>query len=377
MQQINNGMLEMLKYVAASQMNPAKAVNSSNGAESEFGKLLERKNSESASESASGKEDTGTKETAEKENVETEKPETEQEEQEVCDVAREAACAQIVWMIPQQDNAEQPVAQGENGEVVDFFEITTIARPFGEPVVNVVEPTPEQPVQEGEIAIDAFDVPQAEPPKEQVIDTVEQTVGTQNETETESGAQFAQDDLETVRKTETNDTEPEVVVTEAPLFKDVEAAPIKVAEAPAKAEAPEVERQVSDKLVKVLESGESRVEIQLNPEALGKVTIELTQNGDGTMNIILNAENAETRGILEKHVTTLHEALVDRGQQNVQIEVSRGEEAQNQNGQQQQQELRDSDGRQQGGQQRREKEETGEDFLQQLRLGLIDMEEKD
>ena len=34
MEQIKGGMLEMLKYVAASQMNPAKAVDSSTNGES-------------------------------------------------------------------------------------------------------------------------------------------------------------------------------------------------------------------------------------------------------------------------------------------------------------------------------------------------------
>ena len=73
MEQIKGGMLEMLKYVAASQMNPAKAVNPSASRESEFGKLLEQKNTENRQESTSGKSDTDAKEITDKESVKTEK----------------------------------------------------------------------------------------------------------------------------------------------------------------------------------------------------------------------------------------------------------------------------------------------------------------
>ena len=80
MEQINAGMLEMLKYVAASQMNPAKVVGSSENGESEFGKLLNEKNTEARKESTSGKSETDAKEVTDKDTVKTEKPKENQQQ---------------------------------------------------------------------------------------------------------------------------------------------------------------------------------------------------------------------------------------------------------------------------------------------------------
>lgn len=368
MEQINGGMLEMLKYVAASQMNPAKALDTSGNGESEFGKLLEQKNSEVKNESTSGKSDTGAKETTDKNEVKTENPKSDEDESETCDVAREAACAQIVWMVPQVAAEEQIEVQEVVGEVAVVEEMTNV---LGETAAeNIIVPEEMQMAETGEVVTQETVVAtETDLAPEQTVAAPEEVVADEIETavQTETGK------VEVSDAAESDETGGEAVVTEAPLFKDVEAAPIKVAEAPAQTEAPDVEKQVSDKLIQILESGENRVEIQLNPVSLGKMTIELTQSGDGTLSIVLSAENAQTRGMLEKHIGTLQETLVDRGQQNVQIEVSRGEEAQEQT--YQQQDLRDGRNSGNNEQQRRQQESSGEDFLQQLRLGLIDLQE--
>ena len=364
MEQINGGMLEMLKQVAAFRMNPAKAAEPTANGENEFGKLLEQKNTEARGESASGKSDTSAKETAEKEAPKTEKPKAEEEE--TCDVAREAACAQIVWMIPQANAEEQTAVQELTCDVTAVGEMAAVVGEGAEGIAISLElqmtETGEVVAQETVVAAETGLAP------EQTVEAVEEVVTGEIETV---------ENVETVEagadeSAETDETG-EIVVTEAPLFKDVEAAPVKVAEAPAQAEAPAMEKQVSDKLVQILESGENRVEIQLNPESLGKMTIELTHNGDGTLSVVLNAENAETRGMLEKHIGNLHEVLANRGQQNVQIEVNRGEESQRQAFQQQ--DLQDGKNSNHN-QQRRQQESSGEDFLQQLRLGLIDLQEE-
>lgn len=372
MEQIKGGMPEMMKLVALSQMNAARTVKSSQGEGSEFEKLLGQKSGETKQESTSGKNDTDAKEVAEKENVKAEKPKTdEKEETETCDVAREAACAQIVWMVPQASDAEtQTVEVAEVGEVIAATgqNAETITVTEGTEMIE----TGEVLTQENVVAEETGLIP------EQTVEAPQNIAEAQTETVTEKDAE----PVNTVAKaTEApvdeveDESAGEIVVTEAPLFKDVETAPIKVAEAPAQAEAPELETQVSDKLVRILESGENRVEIQLTPEALGKMTIELTRSADGTLNVILNAENAETRSMLTRHITTLQETLVGRGQPSVQIEVSRGEETQQQNFQQQ--DLGDDmNGSQNGQQQRRREESSGEDFLQQLRLGLIDLQEE-
>jgi len=376
MEQIKGGMPEMMKLVAFSQMNAVRAVQPPRGEESQFEKLLGQKNSETRQESTSGKSDTDTKEVADKESVKTEKPGTDEEETETCDVAREVACAQIVWMVP-QENAE--VQAAPEVQTIEAAAVVEMAEVSGEAAEAVVMPEEMKLAETGEIVAQETAIAEETGlTPEQTVKAPEEVAEVQTETVTETELEpvntVVQETDEPAEEI-TDETAGEIVVTEAPLFKDVETAPIKVAEAPAQAEAPELETQVSDKLIQILESGESRVEIQLNPEALGKMTIELTRSADGSLNVILNAENAETRSMLTRHITTLQETLVDRGQQSVQIEVSRGEEPQQQNFQQQ--DLRDDNsGSQNGQQQRRREQSSGEDFLQQLRLGLIDLQEE-
>ena len=85
-----------------------------------------------------------------------------------------------------------------------------------------------------------------------------------------------------------------------PLFRDVEAAPIKVGDAPApestRQPAP-VGEQVAGALNQALAQGETKVELQLTPENLGKVTIELRFGQTGNLECILMA--AEKKDTLE------------------------------------------------------------------------------
>lgn len=157
------------------------------------------------------------------------------------------------------------------------------------------------------------------------------------------------------------------------IFGEVEAAPVKVGEtqAPMKAEEPEsVDKQVMKPLAEALEKGETRVEIQLTPENLGTVTIELTRNEDGALHVLLTAESPRTQSLLDRHATMLQSALFDQNQEPVRVEVQHTEpqqhnpdyqEEQNQNSHQQEQRHQQS-------------HEDSQDFLQQLRLGLTPLE---
>lgn len=174
---------------------------------------------------------------------------------------------------------------------------------------------------------------------------------------------------ETGRETDTQDT-PQETVAEAPVFQEVREIPVKVGEAPAVEEAPEtpVEDQIGPKLAEALKNGDTRVEIQLAPESLGKVTVEVTLRQDGTLHVALHAENSQTRGLLERSADNLAAMLGRDAQQEVQVEVPRQQESQQQNLYDQQQgHEHQSDGRQQ----RRRERQSGEDFLHQLRLGLV------
>ena len=118
------------------------------------------------------------------------------------------------------------------------------------------------------------------------------------------------------------------------------------------------------------------VRIQLTPEHLGSVTVEISQSADGILRVALSAHSAETRGLLERHSGDLQGMLSSRGQE-VQVDVQRQPESQQ--GQNQQHQNYDGhNGHAQDGQERRQqrREHTGpQDFMQQLRLGLIPGEE--
>ena len=129
--------------------------------------------------------------------------------------------------------------------------------------------------------------------------------------------------------------------------------------------------QIADNLAKAMANGESKVQIQLTPENLGKVTIELTQREDGTLRVVIQAENVQTRMLLEKDMSGLQNLLGRTTQQEVQVEVPRGEESQ------QHQDLTEDDQQQQQRQQEdREEDQPAEDFMNQLRLGLVSVEDE-
>ena len=175
-------------------------------------------------------------------------------------------------------------------------------------------------------------------------------------------------------KLETDETvEVQEGMAERPVFEDVREVPVKVGEAPA-AEKPSepVEVQVGKQLETALAKGETKVEIQLTPDSLGKIRVEVTLREDGGLLVQLHAENSRTQGILEKNLAGLESLLGRSSQQEVQVEVPRHQESQQQNLFDQQQKEQQQ---QQQQQQRREHPQNSEDFLQQLRLGLIGPEE--
>ncbi len=163
---------------------------------------------------------------------------------------------------------------------------------------------------------------------------------------------------------------PEEGMPEAPVFQDERQTPVKVGEAPAAAETREipVEDQITPKLTEALRAGDTRVEIQLAPENLGKVTVEVTLHEDGALHVVLHAENSQTRGLLERSADNLMAMLGREARQEVQVEVPRQQESQQQNFYDGQQGHEHQSRRQQ---QHRQERPGGEDVLHQLRLGLI------
>lgn len=171
---------------------------------------------------------------------------------------------------------------------------------------------------------------------------------------------------------------PEEAPAETPVFGEVEAAPVKVGEAPVhgSAEAENVGDQVGPWMAKLSENmteGDTRtLVVHLEPESMGKIHLEMTLNKDGSLHVALHAENSQTQSLLSRNTEGLAEILGKYTQNNVQVEVPRQEEGQRQdllNQQQQQQQ-------QQQQEQRKSRQESGEDFLQQMRLGLVSIDEE-
>lgn len=161
-----------------------------------------------------------------------------------------------------------------------------------------------------------------------------------------------------------------------PVFHDVKAAPIKVsdtAQVRETEETPDVDRQLDNRLTQALLQGETRVELQLTPEHLGAVKVEITRTAEGTVHVSLSAQNGQTRSLLEKHASDLQNTLGARTQDQVRVEVNKQEESQRRD--QNPYEGHNGQGQRQQEHRRQRQTHSGEDFLQQLRLGLIPVEE--
>ena len=190
-------------------------------------------------------------------------------------------------------------------------------------------------------------------------------------------------DGERPKAMERNRTEDEIpmesVQPETPVFGPVAAAPVKVAEPVAKApvalEAEDGMEQLGARIESLLtdESGNTRMELTLTPESLGKVTVEITHMSDGALHIQLSANTAKAVSLLERNTGGLHTILAADRRSEVQIEVRGGEETQ--------QQFLNPDGehgqnhhQQQNRQQPRQQHDRTQDFLQQLRLGLVGLD---
>ena len=156
------------------------------------------------------------------------------------------------------------------------------------------------------------------------------------------------------------------------LFRDVEAAPIKVGETyqPEQVEKADVPQQIDSRVLQAIENGESSVRVELTPEYLGSVTVEISRSADGILKVALSAHSSETRGLLERHASDLQGLLGRGSNQTIEVEVQRQSEGQQS---QNQQNYDGHNGQDHSGQERhrRRDEQHSRDFAQQLRLGLI------
>lgn len=194
----------------------------------------------------------------------------------------------------------------------------------------------------------------------------------------ESGAQTPADAGETAGRPAGGEQElPELdsVQTEGaaqPLFDRTEHMPVKVGEADTlDATEPDFAPRLAKAITEAEQEGARHVELKLAPEHLGKLSVELTQGKDGVLHIVFHAENEQAMKLLQEHSATLVSMLHGSHSGEIQVEVPRPQQGE-QPWQQPEQQPGQQHGRnpQEQGRQR----QSAEDFLQQLRLGLMGVE---
>ena len=211
-----------------------------------------------------------------------------------------------------------------------------------------------------------------EVPQLQAVETAQtapQTEAGKADSGESRGSELPMEELHAESRTEQADVEPQ------PVFRDIKAVPVKVGEV-YQAE-PTVEngvelKDLGDTLTQAIDRGENRLELQLQPAELGRIRVEMRWSDEGALHVILHAESTRTQSLLEKDMASLQTLLGRETQQEVKVELPRQQEAPRQSF---------DDGRQNGGQQHHQQEQRqssrhdGQDFLHQLRLGLIPAEE--
>lgn len=253
------------------------------------------------------------------------------------------------------------------------------------PIVIVQDVQPE--VQESGAAMELVPLQTEQAPQQSMAPTLDveteapqlqavETAQTAPQTETgkadsgeSRGSELPMEELHAESRTEQADMEPQ------PVFRDIKAVPVKVGEV-YQAE-PTVEngvelKDLGDTLTQAIDRGENRLELQLQPAELGRIRVEMRWSDEGALHVILHAESTRTQNLLEKDMASLQTLLGRETQQEVKVELPREQEAPRQSF---------DDGRQNGGQQHHQQEQrqssrhSGQDFLHQLRLGLIPAEE--
>lgn len=169
----------------------------------------------------------------------------------------------------------------------------------------------------------------------------------------------------------------EAAEPEQSVFRETQSTPVKVGERyeTVDTQKPEMEKQLADVIRGAAQTGTERIQIHLAPQNLGSLVIEMTKDANGALQVVLHTSNAKAAGVLNQHLDGLHNALQSYGQEEVRVEVQRGQESQEQHFKQ-----ADPDGRgqhQQRQQQERHEEDSvnGQEFLQKLRLGLFGTDE--
>lgn len=371
MDQMNSLAMSMLQAAASTTELP-KAGGKGDGAASDFQKLMEKTQS-GQTESKAEQPAKADKPAAKKEKSPAQKEEDPVEASKRLQVylksvsPEELAQYPAEWL-PQVEEGEPIVCigvrTGANGEDIPILVgAKQAAQMYGKPVVDPALYDVSDP--EADAILEATAPGADNSPAAMLEKVVDEEAG-----------QVAQAAVEEAQPQDKDGDQAELIDVEQGsqrVFRDVEAVPVKVGEAESAEPASEADvvRQVDVLVSQAIQNGESTVTVRLNPENLGEVTVEVSMKADGILNVAISARNDDTRALLERHAANLQEMVSSRTQQSVEVNVQRQQESQqNQN----QQNYDGHNGHAQDGQERRQRRQqhtSPENFMQQLRLGLI------
>ncbi len=240
------------------------------------------------------------------------------------------------------------------------------------------------PVFLPEVQIEAVsDLPVERPAEDNgqaLLQQEDQEEQTQFQFTAEDTPQFMDRPVEEQREERPEDTvQTEDTQWEAPVFGYMEATPVKVAstpDRPIELEAEDGIEQLGLRMEPYVtgEDGVSRVEFTLEPASLGKVTVQIVHEADGTLHIQMNAATQKAAELLQRGSGHLEQLLMTDTRPDVRIEVRNTQDPQalyymDPNGSGQDRQQRGQQHRQNQNQDRRHPR----DFLQQLRLGLVEL----
>lgn len=372
---------QLLAAGMPTQAQPSRPADQTGAKREDFDTLVQRKQQEAKSAAGQQPERKEPAETADTPADGNVVPEEQR-------VLAAALAAQAVVIVPFQD----AVAPTE-----DAIPEAPVAAVPEVQAVKPMEDAPQQPKaglqEQGQpdaaIVRNSVEAPEtAQAPVAKILEQKPETVGGVQQAQSEQGAQVhgtrpekgttAYRDIRLERVQEQDGMKMEVTsqIEPQPLFREAEA-PVKVGapEVPVRTEDGDLDSQMAGRVREAIEQGAERIEVKLTPRSMGEVTVELTRTSDGALHVTLHATTERGASLLGEHANSLSALLQSGTQAQVSVEVQRPQELQQPQQSQQQPNDQgwDNDGRQGNPQQesRQQRHQESQDFLQQLRLGLV------
>ncbi len=336
---------------------------------STFGKLLTQKRQTASTDQSSDSQAAAASDHTAQTPANTKDEKTDELQQEVA-----AALAMLTGMtVPVQIQTQevQPQVQADSTQAIPAVttQQTAVQSDMSGQLGQLTQAVVQQPAEQIQPQT-AQNTAQQTVPTEEGISAVQvtmqsQTKNTGQDTNSDLTGKQQDDDLLQIRYSDSGQNQS--------LFQQVEATPVKVGDVPvADTQSPDMDAQIVDEISKTLDAGAQHVEIQLTPENLGTVTIDLTRSQDGSLQVVLHTSTDKAAELLTQHSAALSTLLGSDSQSSVQVKVLQQQE---ENLYFQQQSQDQSSNGQSGQQQHRQRQES-DDFFQQLRLGLIPADEQ-